>query len=94
MTKLTPPALQHACVHFQRVNCLRDNPMTHSSVEWIMSLNWLSHFGGKSTLWLAVAIHPFAQHGVDALRCPAPFDLSQARTSLSIRNEICDLIGR
>ncbi len=25
------------------------------------------------------------------LRCPWPFALSQARTSLSMRNEICDL---
>ena len=29
------------------VNCLRDNPMTQFSFEWILSLNWLCQKWGQ-----------------------------------------------
>ncbi len=36
------------------VNCLRDNPMTQFSIQWILSLNRLSQNGDKSTFSPAV----------------------------------------
>ena len=40
-----------------RVNCLRDNPMTQSSIHWILSLNQLSHFWGQVHIQLKYLFH-------------------------------------